>query len=287
MSDSATLGAVLNAAARTLGEAGIDDSRREAQVLVGHALSIGREVMLAEPARVLANGERRLVGKLVARRAAREPAAYILGNREFWSLPFTVTRDTLIPRPDSETVVEAALAVFADGEAPGRLLDLGTGSGCLLLALLSELPDAHGLGVDISAPALDVARTNAAQLGLGDRAEFWEGNWGQGLNDEFDLIVANPPYIGDHEAVELEPEIIGFEPATALFCGADALTCYRDMAPDILRLLAINGIAIVEIGAGQAAGVSAIMADAGLMEGGRRRDLAGIERCILLRHTKN
>jgi len=282
-----TLRETLDAAARTLNEAGIDDPRREAQVLVGHALGIGREVMLAEPGRSLTNGESRRVDTLISRRATREPAAYILGTREFWSLPFTVTRDTLIPRPDSETVVDAALAVFADGEAPSRLLDLGTGTGCLLLALLSELPDAHGLGVDISAPALDVARTNAAQLGLGDRTAFWEGNWGQGLNDEFDLIVANPPYIGDHEAVELAPEIIGFEPATALFCGADALTCYRAMAPDIARLLAINGIAILEIGAGQAAGVLAIMADAGLMEAGRRRDLAGIERCILLQQTKN
>ncbi|MFP6742214.1 MAG: peptide chain release factor N(5)-glutamine methyltransferase [Alphaproteobacteria bacterium] len=287
MSDAGTLGAMLNAAARTLGDAGIIDPRREAQVLVGHALGIGREVMLADPGRPVRNGESQRLNNLVSRRAAREPAAYILGNREFWSLPFMVTRDTLIPRPDSETVVEAALAVFADGEAPSRLLDLGTGTGCLLLALLSELPDSHGLGVDISAPALDVARTNAAQLGLADRAAFWEGNWGQGLNDEFDLIVANPPYIGDHEAVELEPEIVGYEPAMALFCGADALTCYRAMAPYIARLLTENGIAILEIGAGQAAGVLAIMADAGLMEAGRRRDLAGIERCILLQHTKN
>ena len=287
MKNGASLRDTLAAAARTLGEAGISDPRREAQVLVGHALGLGREVMLAEPARALAKVERRRVDTLVARRAAREPAAYILGHREFWSLPFTVTRDTLIPRPDSETVIEAALAAFANRPNPRRLLDLGTGSGCLLLALLSEWPDADGLGVDISAPALDVARTNAAKHGLEGRAGFWEGHWGRGLTGEFDLIVANPPYIGDSEAAELAPEITGFEPAMALFCGPDAVACYRAMAPDMARLLAADGVAVVEIGAGQGAAVGAVMADAGLVEAGRRRDLAGIERCILLRRSQN
>ena len=287
VSDGASLRETLEAAARTLDAAGIDDPRREVQVLVGHALGIGREVLLAEPARGLAKGERRRVDTLVSRRAAREPAAYILGHREFWSLPLTVTRDTLIPRPDSETVVEAALAAFANAPAPRRVLDLGTGSGCLLLALLSEWPEADGLGVDISTPALDVARTNAARLGLLDRAGFREGHWGRELTGEFDLIVANPPYIGDSEAAELAPEITGFEPALALFCGADALACYRAMAPDMARLLAADGVAVLEIGAGQAAAVAEIMVRAGLVEAGRRRDLAGIERCIVMRHAKN
>ena len=156
MSDRASLRETLKAAAQTLGDAGIDDPRREAQVLLGHALGIGREVMLGSPERSLTDSERRRVDTLVSRRAAREPAACILGRREFWSLPFTVTRDTLIPRPDSETVIEAALTAFANAPPPRRLLDLGTGSGCLLLALLSELPEADGLGVDISAAALDV-----------------------------------------------------------------------------------------------------------------------------------
>ena len=198
-----------------------------------------------------------------------------------------VTRDTLIPRPDSETVIEAALAAFAAAPAPRRVLDLGTGSGCLLLALLSELPEAHGLGVDISAAALEVAETNANRLGLQSRVKFREGDWGRDLTGTFDLIVANPPYIGDSEATGLEPEITAFEPAMALFCGADALACYRAMAADIARLLADSGVAALEIGAGQAAGVAAIMAGAGLVETGRRRDLAGIERCILLRRTEN
>ncbi|MFP6743708.1 MAG: peptide chain release factor N(5)-glutamine methyltransferase [Alphaproteobacteria bacterium] len=287
MSDTVSLRETLAAAAQALDAAGIDDPRREAQVLVGHALGIGREVLLASSARGLAKVERRRVDTLVSRRAAREPAAYILGHREFWSLPLTVTRDTLIPRPDSETVVEAALTAFANAPAPRRVLDLGTGSGCLLLALLSEWPEADGLGVDISAPALEVARTNAVRLGFKDRAGFWEGHWGRELTGEFDLIVANPPYIGDSEAADLAPEITGFEPALALFCGADALACYHAMAPDIARLLGAAGVAVLEIAAGQTAAVADIMTRAGLVEAGRRRDLAGIERCIMLRQAEN
>ena len=280
-----TLREMLDAAARTLDEAGVGDPRREAQVLVGHVLGVGREVMLAEPTRALANGERWRIDEVVARRAAREPAAYILGLREFWSLPFAVTRDTLIPRPDSETVVEAALAAVAGRAGPLRLLDFGTGTGCLLLALLSELPEATGLGVDIGAQALAVARTNAKRLGLAGRAGFVAADWGRGIAGAFDLIVANPPYVGDAEASGLAPEILDFEPSMALFSGADPVACYRSLGPHMARLLGRGGAAVLEIGAGQADDVAAIMADVGLAEAGRWRDLAGIERCLVLGHA--
>ena len=287
MTDGPTLRGALADAARALGDAGIAGPRREAQILACHVLGVGREVVLGEPGRPLASAERRHFDDLVGRRAAREPAAYIIGNREFWSLPFAVTSDTLIPRPDSETVVEAALDAVAGLAGPLRLLDLGTGTGCLLLALLSELPGATGLGTDISAASLDVARSNAERLGLAGRADFVAADWGQGIAGAFDLIVANPPYVGDAEAGGLAPEILDYEPAIAIFSGPDPLACYRTLAPDMARLLGCGGAAALEIGAGQADDVAAIMADIGLVEVGRWRDLAGFERCTVLRHAAN
>ena len=283
MSGAGTIGGAVDAAAQAFAAAGVATPRREAQVLVGHALGVGREVLLGHPERPLADSERAALDALVARRAAREPAAYILGEREFWSLPLRVTRDTLIPRPDSETVVEAALARIADRAERLTVLDLGTGSGCLLLALLSELPNAAGVGVDVSPRALAVARANAGRLGLADRVRFAAGDWGRGLAGRFDMIVANPPYIGAAEFARLAPEITAFEPRIALLAGADPLASYRALAPEIARLLDPRGVAVVEIGAGQAAAVAAIMGSHGLVAAGGRRDLAGIERCLVLR----
>ncbi|MCH7944094.1 MAG: peptide chain release factor N(5)-glutamine methyltransferase, partial [Proteobacteria bacterium] len=175
-----TLRATLADAAEVLRDAGLEDPRREARLLLGAALGVAPEILLGAPERVMENDQRRLFDSLISRRAAREPAAYILGEREFWSLPFRVSRDTLIPRPDSETLIEAALDTIEDYSAPRRLLDLGTGSGCLLLAALSELRGAFGVGVDISEAALAVARANA-ELGLAARARFLCGDWGRAL----------------------------------------------------------------------------------------------------------
>ena len=287
MKPGPTIRAALDAAAKALGDSGVAEPRREAQVLLGAALGAGREAVLGEPGRRLAAAERRAFDRLVGRRAGREPTAYILGEREFWSLSFRVTRDTLIPRPDSETLIEAALAATPERDARLRLLDLGTGSGCLLLALLSELPRATGVGVDIGAAALGVAHDNAARLGLGGRARFVRGDWGRALDGSFDLIVANPPYVGGGEAPALEPEITGFEPPVALFSGVDALACFRALAPEVARLLARRGTAVLEVGRDQADPVAAIMDRAGLAEAGRRRDLAGVERCIVLHRAGN
>lgn len=278
-----TIRTALDAAARALAAAGVPEPRLEARVLLGRTLDTGREALLGHPERSITPAQRAALKAAVERRRAREPTAYILGEREFWSLGFLVGRDTLIPRPDSETVVEAALAAVADRTAALSVLDLGTGSGCLLLALLSELPGARGVGVDISAGALKVARANAARLGCAERAHFLCGDWGGALGGRWDLIVANPPYLDGAEIDALAPEIAAFEPRVALFGGAEALACYRALAPDVARLLAPRGAAVLEVGAGHAASVAAVLADHGLAEAGRRRDLAGVERCVVVR----
>lgn len=279
-----TLRQALARGAQVLAAAGLDDPRREAGLLLCATLGVGRDVLLASPARVIDEDQRRDFDGLIARRADREPAAYILGEREFWSLSFLVNRHSLIPRPDSETLIEAALDGIDNHAAPRRLLDFGAGSGCLLLALLSELDNADGIGVDISPPAIAVAAANAVRLGLGHRARFLCSNWGRALAGEFDLIIANPPYIDSGDMAALSPEITRYEPALALDAGTGGLDCYRALAPDLARLLAADGLAIIEIGQGQADAVAAIMVEHGLSEIQRRRDLAGIERCIVLHH---
>ena len=264
-----------------LAAAGIEGARGEAWLLLAAASGAARASLMAgSPARLSAAQEARLEA-MVRRRVAREPIAYILGEKEFWSLPFEVGPAVLIPRPESESVVEAALARVADRAAPLRLLDLGTGSGCLLLALLSELPGASGQGVDLSTAALAVAHRNATRLGLSDRARFEPRSWGSGLTQRFDLIVSNPPYVAAGDLAGLEPEVRAFEPEIALSAGPDGLAAYRAMIPDCARLLAPGGHVVLEIGQGQGAAVAAILSSRGLEVIERRADLAGIERCLV------
>jgi release factor glutamine methyltransferase len=219
---------------------------------------------------------------LVARRAAREPLALILGSREFWSLDFAVSLATLIPRPASETLIEAALAVFAGRDPPHRVLDLGTGTGCLLAAALSEFPAAFGVGVDRSFAAVALAARNAAMLDLADRTVFVCGDWGSAVNGGFDLVVSNPPYIPTSQLDDLMPEVACFEPRTALDGGADGYSAYHQLLPDLARLLAPDGAAVLELGAGQAAMVSGLAGEAGFRSE-PHRDLSGIERALVLR----
>lgn len=281
MPDGVTVGAALAALAGRLAAAGIESARLDARLLLAHA--VGRDPLwiVAHPERALdAEARRRLAG-LAERRERRQPIAQIIGEREFWSLPFRVTADTLTPRPETETLVEAVLAAISDRAAPLRLLDLGTGTGCLLLSLLSELPNARGVGVDCSAAALAVARGNADKLGLAPRAEFVSGDWGRGLDGLFDVIVSNPPYIPENDIAELEPEVAVHEPRGALAGGGDGLDCYRRMAADVVRLLAPRGMAAVEIGVGQAEAVCAIFTRAGVNGTAVRRDLSSVERCVI------
>jgi release factor glutamine methyltransferase len=276
-----TVEAAFSAAARRLARAGIAGARLDARVLVGHALGTGGAVVPGRPRRGLTADERRRLAALVARRARREPLAHVVGGREFWSLPFAVTKDVLVPRPDSETVVEAALGWVGDRDARLTVLDLGTGSGCLVLALLSELPRAFGVGVDISAAALEVARGNARALGLEGRVRFVRGDWGAGLRGPFQVIVANPPYIADGDLDALEPEVSAFEPRLALAGGADGLDGHRAVAPWLAGLLAPKGAVFLEIGAGQGPAVAAILRRHGMQHVETPCDLAGIPRCLV------
>jgi len=278
----ADLDSVLRGAAARLGAAGIDSPRLDARVLVAHALGLSPGDLVLRHRRLVAPAERRLIARLIERRARREPVSRIVRRREFWSLPFRVTPATLDPRPDSETVISAVLEALPARDAAMRLLDLGTGTGCLLLALLSELPCASGIGVDVSPAALRVARANAGALGLKARARFRHGVWADGLRGRFDVILSNPPYIPTDGLAALPTEV-GFDPVAALDGGPDGLVCYRALGEALPRLLAPDGIVALEVGAGLATAVAAIMTRQGLRIAKIVRDLANNERVVVAR----
>ncbi len=263
-------------AAQALLAAGRRIDRFDAEVLLAHLAGVDRLALMAGPAEI--DVDAAAFEALVARRATGEPVAYIIGSREFWSLPLRVTPDVLIPRPDSETLIEAAVAACKD-RAPATILDLGTGSGALLLAALSEWPRARGLGVDASPAALAVAVGNARALGFGHRAVFANGDWGQGLRQRFDLILCNPPYV--EADADLAPDVRDHEPASALFAGPEGLDAYRLLVPQLPGLLNPGGIAVLEIGSGQAAAVSELAKAAGFAPV-LHRDLSGRDRCLVL-----
>lgn len=268
--------------AERLAAAGIAAPRREARLLVAHAVGLAPLRLVTDPGRVVTAAEAAAIAEMAGRRARREPLARIVGTREFWSLEFRLSPATLDPRPDSETLVQALLDAQPDRARPLRLLDLGTGSGCLLVALLAELPAAWGIGVDLAPEAAATARANAARLGFADRARFVAGDWGQALRGGFDAIAVNPPYIEDAAIASLEPEVANWEPRLALAGGPDGLDPLRRLAPEVFRLLVPGGRAAIEVGAGQSAPAGKIVAAAGLDLLELRRDLAGIERCLVV-----
>ncbi len=279
MTAAASVGAAVADARRRLAGAGVSEAALDARLLAAAALCVTPAEVFSHPERPLRDDDRRALDRLVARRAGREPLAHIVGHREFWSLSLAVTRDTLIPRPESETVVEAALAHVRDRDAPLSVLDLGTGSGCLLLALLSELPRARGVGVDISGAALGVALANADALGLGDRTRLVEGGW-DAVGGRYDLIVANPPYVADGDLDGLAPEVARFEPRRALAAGIDGLDAFRAVVPLLPRRLAAGGAAFLEVGAGQAEAVAAMARQQGMQVIEIKKDLSGLPRCV-------
>ncbi len=280
-----TAGSLLNEAARDLGGAGIVQARLEARLLLCAALSIDPADLVRDPARPVDPRETARFRDWVARRRTRQPLAQILGKREFWSLTFEVTGDTLDPRPDSETLIEAAVDLFPDRHAVSRILDFGAGSGCLLLAALVEFPAATGMGIDAAAGAVTVAQRNAARLGLAARASFlhlpWEDFPGHADGVPADLVLANPPYIPTGDIDALAPEVARYEPRLALDGGADGLDAYRCLLPVVRDVVADAGRAIVEIGAGQSEAVTALAMAVGLRHVRGARDLGGHERALV------
>ena len=285
MRAAATIRNCLDLGAARLEAAGVEAPRREARLLLAHALGGEASRISGNPEDAVADMDPYL--GLIVRRAEREPLSHLTGRREFWSLDFQVGAAALDPRPDSEVVVEPALAALKDGPASARIADFGTGTGCLLLSILSERPGDTGVGLDLSLAAVDLARENARRLDLADRTAFAVSDWGSALGagkgGRFDLIVANPPYIPSGEIDGLQPEVARYDPRLALDGGNDGLDAYRALAPDLGRLLASGGVGVLEIGAGQGAAVRGILGDSGLAIDGSGWDLGGIERCLVCR----
>jgi release factor glutamine methyltransferase len=281
-------GQTVETARRTLAarftSAAIDSAELDARLLVGAALDLDLTGMIKAAKGTLTSDQSTRLEKFTRRRLAGEPVARILGRKEFWGLPLKLSAETLVPRPDTETVVELALEMLRANPAPNRparIADLGTGSGAILLALLHELPDARGFGTDISAAALQTAQANAARLGLADRATFIACDYAAGLNGAFDLIASNPPYIRSAEIADLATEVRDHDPPRALDGGTDGLDAYRALIPQAARLLVSGGALVVEAGQGQSGQIEGLMTAAGLMpESAPKADLAGIPRAV-------
>lgn len=279
-----TAGATRRVLSAEFAAAGLDSPDLDARVLLAYALGLDHAALVALSDRPLGAAEIERIEELAARRLKREPVARIVGVKEFWGLPIGLGPATLVPRPDTETVVETALdALDAEGLRTERLrlADLGTGSGAILLALLSELPRAYGVGTDLDVAALATARANARELGFEDRAAFLACDFAAALAGGFDLVVANPPYVRSGEIESLEPEVRDHDPRLALDGGRDGLSSFRTLAREMPRLLAPRGHLVIELGAGQSAAVASLFRN-----GGRdgaievRRDLSGVERVL-------
>jgi release factor glutamine methyltransferase len=280
-----TVGAFLCQAGQVLRAAAIENPRHEARLLLAHALGATTEDLLRDPRAPVPPEAATRFGAALKARLGRAPMAHILGRQGFWTLDLAVSPATLIPRADSEALVEAALDLFPDRDAPLSVLDLGTGTGALLLAVLAERPRAFGVGVDRAPAAAALAAANARSNGLGGRAAFLAGDWAAALSRRFDLVLSNPPYIESAAIPRLMPEVARFEPALALDGGADGLDAYRAIAAALPGLLAPGGAAVVELGQGQRPTVEALALAAGLTLEGCRPDLGGVERALVLRPT--
>ncbi len=264
--------------------AGIDQPRLDARLIVTHVAGCAPESALVHPEQQLEPDDILTIEQLAERRLNREPIAYLTGVREFWSLSIRVDRNTLTPRSDTEILVECVVAELGSEKVnqPLSILDLGTGSGCILASLLSELRIATGMGVDISSSAAEIAQQNAVELGLSDRMRVIEGDWLCGVSQEFDVVVSNPPYIPAGEIDGLEPEVSIHEPRIALDGGADGLDAYRHIASGLASVLKRGGIAAFEVGQGQATDVCELFHNAGFPSTKLCADLSGIDRVVLV-----
>jgi release factor glutamine methyltransferase len=279
-----TVDAARRELASALRAAGIETPELDARILIGHALGLDHAGLASAALRYVSADEDNIIHALARRRLNHEPVARIVGQKEFWSLPLRLNESTLVPRPETETVVEAALAVIDASRLRAkalRIADLGTGSGALALALLSELPDAFAVGTDLSVGALVAARDNAQRLGL-SRAAFVACNMADALCGPFNLVVSNPPYIASDEIASLAREVRDFDPRLALDGGRDGLDGYREIAVTAQKILAPGGYLVVEIGIGQAEPVTALFAAAGLAPLQPRADLNGVPRALVV-----
>jgi release factor glutamine methyltransferase len=272
-------------AAATLSASGFLEPRRHARLLVASALAISQADLFGFPDRMVGDREVSRFRMMLDRFVEREPLSRILGRREFWGLELGLSADTFDPRPETETIIEAVLRRQPDRNAPLRVLDLGTGTGCLLLALLRELPRASGIGVDIVEAAVITAFSNAATLGFAERAFFAVGDWGAAVGGRFDAIVANPPYIATKKLQLLPLEVARYDPWRALDGGRDGLDAHRAIAADVAEVLAPGGIFATEVGHGQADLVTEIIAASGLTIEGIESDLAGVRRCVIAKQA--
>ncbi|MBT5187515.1 MAG: peptide chain release factor N(5)-glutamine methyltransferase [Kordiimonadaceae bacterium] len=268
-----------------LKEVQIEEAALDAQLLITHVLEINPVDYAIEGDLLIDDKSLTEIQRLVDLRLSRMPMSQIFGDKEFWSLNFKVTKDTLTPRPDSETLIEACLKEINNPKAKLRILDMGTGTGCLLLTLLSEFPNAKGLGTDISEKALSVAKENAKNLSLLKRADFQISNWTKNLadQDKFDIIISNPPYIGLVEKESLSPEVRDHEPDTALFSGPEGLNDYRLIADQVFTHLKPDGLIIIEVGHTQADNVKEIFISSGFNNITVYKDLGHRNRCLVIR----
>lgn len=277
-----SIGGLLREIAARFEAAGIDNSRLDARVLIAHALELEPSRLFTMSNDVVEAVAINKIEALVERRLAREPVSRIIGRREFWGLEFLLAPETLDPRPDTETLVSAVLDFKQMlGDRPVRILDLGTGTGCILLAVLSEWPMAVGLGIDIDDRAVATAKTNAERLELSPRATFAQGNWTDGLDGMFDIVVSNPPYVAESEKRVLPAEVAKYDPFRALFGGVDGLDAYRSLLPLVRRVLEPKGHLVIEIGAGQADAVTNLLSSAGFKLNAQKEDLSKIVRCLV------
>ena len=279
------VGDALRKIAEKLISSGSESPNLEARLLIAKALGVIPERVISISKTVMGRQQISILNGIVSRRLANEPMAYILGEREFWSLKFFVTNATLIPRPETETLVECVLKKITDRTANFRILDLGTGSGCILLSLLSELPMAIGIGVDISLPAISIAKKNAARNGLLNRASFEKGNWETGLRSSlgnYDIIVSNPPYIPSNEINDLAIEVSRYEPRRSLDGGEDGFLAYRQILKSLPNLLRKNGYAVFEVGYDQAEVLADLVWENGFKVLEARDDLASVRRALVI-----
>lgn len=259
---------------------------RDARDLMCWVLGVDAARLVMDGHEVLSADEAARYEAAIVRRERAEPVSKIIGIRQFYGLEFAVTPDVLDPRPDTETMIDAVLEI-AQEDRPLRILDLGTGSGCILLTLLHHLPEATGLGVDASDKALEIARKNAQRLQIEKKARFERSDWFEKVDGPFDLVVCNPPYIAEYEADDLSDDVLKWDPASALFSGVDGLSAFRVLSSGLSKALSETGTAFFEIGSGQGEAVARLFSGAGFDDLTFRRDIAGIQRCLIVRNARD